>query len=144
MKLMPISTKQFIGWTVLITIGFGLLMLTHGKAPFLFNIPVIAASCMSMPASERNRPLSRNQVFAGAGIVLAFVALLWWLTSQFPTGEDSWGRAFLEFTSRPTVAIPVWLLFVMVGILRWRANLTRRELTPQSHVLLSQTERHDS
>jgi hypothetical protein len=130
MKLTPITTKQFVWSTVFITIGFGFLMLTNGRGSFLFTGPLLAAMFMTMPAADRNRPLTRNQLLAALGAMIATAALIWWCVTHRNPNRDSWGSSFVELYSRPALAIPFWLLFVILGFRRWRMRLVPQDSIP--------------
>jgi hypothetical protein len=121
MAMPPISTKQFIWWVILITVGFFLLVLTHGRAGALFNLPLIIASFVVMSPAERKRPLTRNQILLNVGVILASAVLIWWSFRHRTAANDSWWREITETYSRPIYVLPVWIGLVYLGFRRWRA-----------------------
>ena len=116
----PISTKQFVWWVVLVTIGFTFLILTHGVPSFLFTFPLLAASFVIMPAADRKRPLTRSQLLGALAVVLATAGLIWWCIAHRTEASQSWGRSLIDFYSQPIVAVPIWVIFMYLGYRRWR------------------------
>ncbi len=120
MTIQPITTKQFIGSSVLITIAFTFLMVTQGRFSVLFTLPLMTATFVIMPPDVRKRSLRRGQLVGALAAVAATAALIWWLISHRTPETDSWGRSLLNAFSHPLVAIPIWLGFLFLGYRRWR------------------------
>ena len=133
MTLTPITTKQFIGVTVLITIAFGCLVYTQGKIIPLFNLPLLISMFVMMPSDISKRPLTRTNLIAVLTGLLLAAAFIWWcFTHRTPESEAS-GRSFIDSFSHPAVAVPLWLAFVYIFYRRWRVKPPLREEQPSGN-----------
>lgn len=122
MPLQPITTKQFIGSAVLVTLAFVFLVVNQGRFAVLFTTPLLIATFVIMPRETSKRPVTRSQLLAVLGVVVATAAFIWW-TATHPTPEsDAWSRSLLDFFSSPIVAVPLWLGFLFLGYRRWRVK----------------------
>ncbi len=133
MTLHPITTKQFIAWSVLITLAFTLLVINQGRFAFLFIFPLQAANWVTMPADDHKRPWTFRQVLAVLGVLLAIFTLIWWFATHATPESDAWARSLGHAFRQPIVAVPAWLLFLYLGYRRWRVKPPLKEAAPHDH-----------
>lgn len=127
--LQSLSTKQFIGGTVLVTIAFALLMVNQGKLSALFSFPLLIANFVMMPPDIRKRPITRNDLLISLAAVLATAAFIAWCISHPTPSSDSSARSF----SHPTVAVPLSLGFVYLLYRRWCVKPPLKDDLPSEH-----------
>ena len=132
MTVHPITTKQFIAWSVLITLAFALLVINQGSFSFLFIFPVQIANFVMMPSDDHKRPLTPRQVLGVLGVVLAIVAVIVWLSTHGTPERDEWARSVGHAFRHPGVAVPLWLLSLYLGYRRWRVKPPLKESAPHS------------
>lgn len=130
MTLHPITTKQFIAWSVLITLAFALLVINQGSFSFLFIFPVQIANFVMMPSDDHKRPLTRRQTLQVVGVLLAIFAVIGWLSTHSTPERDAWYRSLGHAFRHPIVAVPLWLLFLYLGYRRWRVQPPLKEAAP--------------
>ena len=121
MATAPITTKQFIWFVLLTTVAFTSLVLMQGRHSALFGFPMMAATFVMMPATERNRPVSRAQLLGVLGGVATTAGFIWWVVAHRTAEDQEWERSLLDSMSRPIVVVPVWAFCVYLGYRRWRS-----------------------
>lgn len=129
----PITTKQFIASSVLITLAFALLVLNQGRFTFLFIFPLQIATFVVMPSDDSKQPLTLRQALAVLGIVLGIIAVIWWLSTHATPESDAWARSFGHAFCHPLVAVPLWLFFLYLGYRRWRMKPPLKEVATNEH-----------
>lgn len=126
----PITTKQFIASSVLITLAFVCLVITHGRFSVLFTTPLIIATFVTMPAEVHRRPVTRGQLLLVLGGVAATAAFIAWCVKHPTPMSDASAHSLTDSYSHPAVAVPLWLLFLYLGYRRWRMKPPLKEAAP--------------
>lgn len=118
MPLKRITTRQFIAWSVLITVVFAVHVASQGRIPVLGMLPLVMWAIM--PPETSKRPVTRNQLLAVLGWLLAMAAFIWWVVTHHTPESDARNRSLLNAFSHPVVAVPLWLGLLFLGYRRWR------------------------
>lgn len=133
MKPPPITTKQFITWSVLITLAFVFLIITHGRPAFLFIFPLLIATFVVMPSDDSKQPLTLRQALLVLGGVVAIAAFIAWCVTHPTPMSDASAHSLSDSFSHPAVAVPLWLLFLYLGYRRWRMKPPLQEAATHDH-----------
>jgi hypothetical protein len=110
------STKRFVAWAVLVSLGWLSFLWIHGLA-FLFFFP---AWFVAMPREGLHRVVPRRELLWMACILLAFIAVV--VASKFFTPAST-DRALERFFTHPAVIITLWLLCLGLGFRGWRRRI---------------------
>ena len=129
MKRNPITTKQFIASSVLITLAF-VFLINQRTLPFLFIIPLQTATFLIMPSEVHRRPVTRGQLLLVLGGVAAIAAFIAWCVTHPTPKSDASAHSLSDSFSHPAVAVPLWLLFLYLGYRRWRMKPPLKEAVP--------------
>lgn len=130
MKRQPITTKQFITWSVLITLAFAFLIINQGRFSVLFTTPLLIATFVTMPSDDSKRPLTLRQALLVLGGVVAIAAFIAWCVTHPTPKSDASAHSLSDSFSHPAVAVPLWLLFLYLGYRRWRMKPPLKEAAP--------------
>ena len=133
MKRNPITTKQFIAFSVLVTLAFVFLIINQGRFSFLFTTPLLIATFVIMPAEVRRQPVTFRELLIVLGGVAATAAFIGWTVTHHTPENDARDRSLGVFISHPAVAVPWWLLFLYLGYRRWRMKPPLQEAASHDH-----------
>jgi hypothetical protein len=110
------STKRFVVWAVLVSLGWLTFFWIHGLA-FLFFFP---AWFVAMPREELHRVVPRRELLWMACILVAFIVVLVASKIFTPASAD---HALERFFTHPAVIITLWLLCLGLGFRGWRRRI---------------------
>jgi len=129
-KRNPITTKQFIASSVLVTLAFAFLIINQGRFSVLFTTPLLIATFVTMPSEVHRRPVTRGQLLLVLGGVAAIAAFIAWCVTHPTPKSDASAHSLSDSFSHPAVAVPLWLLFLYLGYRRWRMKPPLKEAVP--------------